>query len=89
MIPSSMIHFINVFLFSNVFILYIIYGSKIFKSFILKFSYSISGSMILAIFVPYLSNCLSNLSLFLLVSPTLVIVLEVLENDLRLFITLV
>ena len=43
--------------------------------------------MISAISFPYLSACLSNLSLLLLVYPTLDIVLESLENDLMLFIT--
>ena len=82
-----MIHFINLFLLSNIFLLYITFGSSIFKSFVLKFSYSISGSMILAISVPYLSACLSNISLLLLVSPTSDIVLETPENDLLLVIT--
>ena len=87
-ISSSLIYFINLFLFSNIFFLYITSGSSIFKPFILKFSYSIFGSIILAIYVPYLSACLSNLSLLLLVSPVSDIVLETLENDLLLFITL-
>ena len=63
------------------------FGSSIFKPLILKFSYSISRSMISTISVPYLSACLSNRSLLLLVSPISDIVLETLENDLLLFIT--
>ena len=43
--------------------------------------------MILAISVPYLSACLSNRSLLLLVSPISDIVLDTPENDLMLFIT--
>ena len=43
--------------------------------------------MILAIYFPYLSACLSNLSLLLLVSLISDIVLESPENDLMLFIT--
>ena len=85
-ISSSLIHFMNLFLLSNIFFLYITSGSNIFKPLVLKFSYSISGSMILAISVPYLSDCLSNLSLLLLVSPTSDIVLAIPENDLMLFI---
>ena len=84
---SSLIHFINLFLFSNIFFLYIISGSSIFKPLILKFSYSIFRSMISAIYVPYLSTCLSNRSLLLLVSPISDIVLETPENDFLLFIT--
>ena len=44
--------------------------------------------MISAIYVPYISACLSNLSLLLLVSPTSDIVLEISENDLLLFIAI-
>ena len=86
-ISSSLIHFINLFIFSNIFFLYITSGSSIFKPLILEFSYSISGSIISAIYVPYLSTCLSNQSLLLLVSPISDIVLETPENDLMLFIT--
>ena len=77
-IPFSLLHFINLFLLSNIFLLYITSGSSIFKLFVLKFSYSISGFMISAISVP---------SLLLLVSPTLDIVLESPENELMLFVT--
>ena len=42
--------------------------------------------MISSIYVPYLSACLSNLSLLLLVSPTSDIGLVIPENDLLLFI---
>ena len=87
-ISSSLIHFINLFIFSNIFFLYITSGSSIFKPFILKFSYSIYESIISAISVPYLSNCLSFRSLSLLVSPISGIVVETPENDLLLFITL-
>ena len=76
----------NLFLISNIFFLYITSSSNIFKPLVLKFSYSISGSMISTIYVPYLSACLSDLSLLLLVSPTSDIVLEIPENDLMLFI---
>ena len=69
LISFSLIHFINLFIFSNIFFLYITFGFSIFKPLILNFSYSIFGSMILAIYVPYLSACLSNRSLLLLVSP--------------------
>ena len=76
----------NLFLLSNIFFLYITSGSNIFKPLVLKFSYSISGSMISAISVPYLSACLSDLSLLLLFYPTSDIVLEITENDLMIFI---
>ena len=87
-ISYSLIHFINLFLLSNIFFLYITSGSNIFKPLVLKFSYSISGSMISSIYVPYLSACLSNLSLLLLVSPTSDIVLEIPENDLLFIVCL-
>ena len=76
----------NLFLFSTIFLFYITYGSNIVKPFSLKFSYSIYGSIISAISVLYLLACLSTLSLLLFISPVLDIVLEILENDLRLFI---
>ena len=65
-ISSSLIHFINLFRFYNIFVLYITYGSRIFNPLILKFSYSIFGSIISAIYVPYLSTCPSNLSYYYL-----------------------
>ena len=67
--------------------MHITYGSNIVKPFSLKFSYSIYGSIILAISVPYLSTCLSNLSLLLLVFLVSDTVMEIPENDLWLFIT--
>ena len=85
-ISSPLIHFLNLFCFSNIFVLYITSGSRIFNPLILKFSYSIFGSIVSTISVPYLSTCLSNLSLLLLVSLVSNIVIEIHEKDLMLSI---